>query len=302
MAAELAGFRPGVTLGPAESVDGYTRQRGILQAEPDWSVPFWFLRPQSGGPHPVALFPHGHYAANGLDFACGLAASEEDRRRIAEEDRDVAVQAVRRGFAALAPATRGFLPACVPDIAKRHGASNCRSHAMHALLAGRTAVAERLWDLQRLLDWAVTAPGLDPSRVLMMGNSGGGTTTLYAAACDERISVAVASCSFCPLASRDGHIHHCDCNAVPGILRFGEFWDVAGLIAPRRLLVVHGRQDPLFPAREIERAVAELRRIFDAAAAAAAPSLCHAWGEGGHRFYAALMWPFVMESMGLRMV
>mgnify|MGYP003349230786 CR=1 FL=1 len=59
----------------------------------------------------------------------------------------------------------------------------CRSQLMHCLLAGRTAVGERVWDLQRLLDWAVTLPGADSRRVLMMGNSGGGMVTMFAAAC-----------------------------------------------------------------------------------------------------------------------
>ena len=45
------------------------------------------------------------------------------------------------------------------------------------------------------------------------------------------------------------------CNAVPGILRFGEFWDVAGLIAPRHLCIVNGRKDGLFPVAEVEREV-----------------------------------------------
>ena len=38
---------------------------------------------------------------------------------------------------------------------------------------------------------------------------------------------------------------------VPGILSWGEFSDVAGLIAPRHQLIVNGRQDPLFPLAEV---------------------------------------------------
>ena len=105
------------------------------------------------------------------------------------------------------------------------------------MLAGRTVIAERTWDLQCLIDWAATQPEIDKSTILMMGNSGGGVATLYAAACEERIGITVASCSFCGLVGQNGTIHHCDCNAVPGIMRFGEFHDIAGLIAPRHLLI-----------------------------------------------------------------
>jgi len=292
---QSGGFKPSVSIGDAEDLGYYTRQKGVLHAEPDFDVPFWFLKPAGGGPHPVALFPHGHYNEHGLDYAVGIAASPEMGKKIREQDRDVAVQAVRHGFAAIAPATRGFAPACIPDITKRHDGRSCRSQLMHALLAGRTPTGERVWDLQCLMDWALARPDTDASTVLMMGNSGGGMATLYAAACDERVTIAVASCSFCSFVGANGAIHHCDCNAIPGILEFGEFYDVAGLIAPRRLLLVHGRTDPLFPADEIERAVGRLRKIY--AASGAPDALGHAYGPEGHRFYSDLMWPFVMGKI-----
>ena len=223
----------------------------------------------------------------------GIAASEEIARKIAEEDRDVAVQAVRRGFATIAPSTRGFPPACLRDHSGRHGERDCRSHLMHALLGGRTAIGERVWDLERLIDWATARPDIDDSRVLMMGNSGGGVATLYASACDTRVTLAVPSCSFATYVSKGGKIHHCDCNMVPGILKWGGIHDVAGLIAPRPLLIVNGREDGLFPVEEVEEAVAGVRPIYDAAGAT--DLFRHEWGPAGHRFYGDIMWPFVME-------
>jgi len=294
--AERDGFVPSVALGEAEPQEGYTRSKGLLLAEPDVSVPFWMLVPGGAGPFPLAILPHGHYQEHGLDYAVGIAHSLEMRERIAAEDRDVAVQAVRRGFVALAPACRGFAPVAVPDLTNRHDRRDYRSQMIHAVLAGRTAIGERVWDVMRLIDWAGTQAHIDLSTVLVMGNSGGGMTTLYAPACDPRITVAVASCSFCTIAGRNGAIHHCDCNLVPGLLRFGELADVAGLIAPRRLLVVHGRTDPLFPLDEIARAVNATRLIFRAAGTDGA--FAHAWGEAGHRFYSDRMWPFVGTSTG----
>lgn len=292
---EIAGFKPSVSCGRPENLGEYTRQKCVLKSEPGFDVPFWFLKPRRPGPHPLALFPHGHYAERGLDYAAGVAGSAEMRRKIEEEDRDVAVQAALRGFAAIAPANRGFPPVCIPDLNSRHGNSNCRSHLMHSLLAGRTLAGERVWDLERLIDWAAGLPDINASNILMMGNSGGGGATLYAAACDERITIAVSSCAFCAFAGKNGLIHHCDCNAVPGIMGFGEFWDVAGLVAPRSLLVVHGRDDPLFPKREIERSVKRLAKIFQASGAASA--FKHVYGPGGHRFYKDLMWQFITNAM-----
>ena len=292
---ETAGDHPpGVELDAAEDMGDYLRQPGRLHSEPDVAIPFWLLRPKSGGPFPLGVFPHGH-EQRGMDTYVGIWDSEAKRQKIYSEDRDVAVQAVRRGFLAIAPTTRGFAPASVPDLGDRHGGRDCRSQLLHCLLAGRTAIGERIWDLERLLDWATALPEVDAGRVLMMGNSGGGVATLYASTCDTRVSVAVSSCSYCTLVGRSGRIHHCDCNAVPGILGFGEFHDVAGLIAPRPLLTVNGRQDPLFPLAEVDRAVEGARRIY--AASGAAARYDHRYGDGGHRFYSDLMWPFIEQSL-----
>jgi hypothetical protein len=126
---------------------------------------------------------------------------------------------------------------------------------------------------------------------LVTGNSGGGVITTYAAAVDSRISIAIPSCSYCSLVGEGGLVHHCDCNTVPGILRFGEVWDIAALIAPRHLCIVNGRHDNLFPLHEVERAVAGVKRAYEVAGAAS--RVAHFYGPEGHRFYSDLMWPFV---------
>ena len=282
-----------VELGDAEDLGDYTRRMGHLEPEPNMSVPFWFLAPKGTGPFPLAIFPHGH-EHNGFNTYAGISHSEEHRKWVEEEDRDVAVQAVRNGFVAVAPTTRGFEPAAVPDLNARHGDRHCRSQMIHCLLAGRTAIGERVWDLMRLIDWATGLPNIDGGRILVSGNSGGGVVTTYASACDTRVGVAIPSCSFCTFVGRNGLVHHCDCNVVPGILGFGEFHDVAGLIAPRSLLIVNGRHDTLFPLSEVDRAATGVRAVY--AAAGVPERFEHRYGEGGHRFYKDLMWPFIRSA------
>jgi len=272
----------------------YTRQLGTLHSEPHVKIPFWFLKPKADGVFPLGIFPHGH-SKRGFDTHVGIYHDEKARLRIQNEERDVAVQAVKRGFVAIAPTTRGFDPAAVPDINGRHGDRDCRSQLMHCLLAGKTPMGERVWDMAKLMDWATGLPYVDPEKILMMGNSGGGVVTIYTAACDIRITVAVPSCSFCTFVGKNGLIHHCDCNAVPGILNFGEFWDVAGLIAPRHLCIINGKRDSLFPNHEVDRAVEGVRRIYTSAGVP--ERFAHHYGDGGHRFYKALMWPFIQSAI-----
>jgi hypothetical protein len=165
---------------------------------------------------------------------------------------------------------------------------------MHCLLAGRTPTGERAWDMSSFIDWALATLPVHDRDLLMLGNSGGGMISTYAPACDMRIQIAIASCSFNSYVASTGKVVHCDCNIVPGILRFGGFHDVVGLIAPRHLLMVHGRNDPLFDNDDVGRAADEVRRIYTAAGAG--DHFAQEYGDGGHRFYKDLMWPFVRRA------
>ena len=292
MEEELRGWRPAVELGEETPMDGYARTKGVLRTEPDVSVPFYLLRPPGDGPFPLAILPHGH---GPLGQYVNLYKTPMEKARIAREDRDAAVQAVRRGYLAIAPATRGLGCPGVPDINGRHGERDCRSQMIHCLLAGRTPMGERVWDMSRLLDWGLALPGVDSQRVLIMGNSGGGVVSLFSAACDTRITVAVSSCAYASFIRKDGTVQLCDCNLVPDILRFGDAHDIAGLIAPRHFLAVHGAKDKLFYLDDIKATAARTRPLF------AAPGVPKHFdlriGPEGHRFYKDLLWPFVEGAM-----
>jgi len=294
IAASVGDHKPVVQLGEPEDLGSYTRQRCTIETEPDVRIPFWLLKPKGDGPWPLGVFPHGH-DSRGHHTTAGVYADTAHEKKSLAEDRDVAVQAVKLGFVAIAPAVRGLATDGVPDLHRRHGNRACRSHVMHCLLVGRTAVGERVWDMQRIIDWAVQLPDVDGRHVLMMGNSGGGMVTIFAAACDERVTIAVPSCSFAPTVSEGGYIFHCDCNMVPGLLEVGGLPGVAGQAAPRHLLAVNGRHDALFSQDEIERAVAHVRTIYEAAGCP--ERFEHRWGEAGHRFYKDLMWPFVLDAL-----
>jgi len=283
-----------VELMQIDDLGEYTRQQGWIETEPHVRIKIWLLKPKKRGPFPLAILPHGH-DSRGYDTSAGVYHDQVHRDSTLSGDRDVAVQAVKRGFLAIAPATRGLADGGLPDPKGRHGDRGCRAQLMHCLLAGRTAIGERVWDMQRIIDWAVTLPDVDATNVLMMGNSGGGVTTLYTAACDKRITIAVPSCSFTSYTSPNGYIYHCDCNLIPGILEFGEMCDIAGLVAPRHLLAVNGRKDSLHSIADINRSAQRAQAIYTAAGC---PNRFeHRWGNEGHRFYKDLMWDFVMDAL-----
>jgi len=95
-------------------------------------------------------------------------------------------------------------------------------------LLGRTLLNFRLWDGIRALDYLVSRPEIDPDRVGIVGNSGGGEMAQLIAAVDERIRVC-ASCS--PGGS-------CESIYLTGV-----YWPrvrLVSLIPPRPLLILYG--------------------------------------------------------------
>ena len=164
---------------------------------------------------------------------------------------------------------------------------------MKDLLVGRTPIGDRVWDMSRIIDWALKNLPVDEKRIAITGNSGGGTVSLFAAACDQRITVAVPSSYFCTFQGSIGTISHCDCNYIPGILSLGEMSDVAGLISPRPFCAVNGVQDNIFPIEETRKSFAHLQEIYSAAGVL--PNVTLYEGDGGHRYYKEGAWPFIKK-------
>lgn len=285
--ADNLGHTVTVTYEPdIDEQEHFTRQKGFIATEKHVRLPFWFLKPKGAGPFPLAITPHGHNSVGWSQYA-GVVPGKPDY--------DVAVQAVQHGFVAIAPATRGIAAGeagvRLDDVTRRHRGVDCVCHNWQAIMAGRTAMGERVWDMMRLLDWALTLPYIDKDIVLMLGNSGGGVVTFHAAAVDPRITMAIVSCSYNNYISFTGSMRLCPCNTIPGILRFGEAWDVGALIAPRDLLTVNGKHDKLHPVAEVDHAVGHLKQLYGVAGAET--HYTHRYGPEGHRFYKEIMWSWV---------
>ena len=276
-----------------EAVDGYRREAWRLWVEPGLALPFYLLRPDGGvGTLPMVLTPHGH---NHPRLYVGLYENEEEQRSIQQGDRDIAVQAVREGYLVIAPTTRGFGETRAPEDVRENKLSSCRTQLLHGLLVGRTPIGERVWDISRLIDWALGNLPVDPQRIAITGNSGGGTTAVFAGACETRLSVVVPGSYYCTFAGSIGSIFHCDCNYVPGLLRLGEMYDVAGLIAPRPFCAIAGVQDEIFPIDQVRLAYQRLLAIYSAAGA---QDRCQLYeGAGGHRYYKDGAWPFMRQFL-----
>jgi hypothetical protein len=104
---------------------------------------------------------------------------------------------------------------------------------------------------------------VDMSRLGAMGISGGGTTTFFSTCLDERIRACVISGYYSTFRDSVLAMSHCACNFIPGLYRFGEMYDLVGLVAPRPVLVEAGTHDPIFPIAAVQASVRMAReRVY----------------------------------------
>lgn len=264
----------------------YKEIRFRFYSEAKTLVPCHLFIPKGKEKPPVVICLQGH--SRGMHLSYGKAHSLKEKIKVKFGDRDFALQAVSNGYAALILEQRCFgerLSDYVNDYSKR-----CHTHAMNALLLGRTLIGERVWDVSRAIDVLETFKEIDSAKVACMGNSGGGTVTYYAACMDERIQIAMPSCSISNYRDSIGSTYHCVCNYIPKARRFFDMSDLATLIAPRPLVIVAGEKDAIFPVKAMRETYQNIKAIYTALGSEGNCSYFE--GPRGHRFYRDAWQPF----------
>ena len=275
--------------------DGVTEVRFAVETEPGLWIPAHLLIPEKAErPVPVMICIQGH--STGMHISLGRPKFPGDEQTISGGDRDFALQCLEHGYAALTMEQRG-MGETKEQMTERH---DCWQPAMQALLLGRTTIGDRVYDVGRMMEiLGRFAPlGIDPETVYVMGNSGGGTTSFFAACVLDKLSGAMPSGYFSSFADSIGSMLHCTCNYIPGIRKYVEMADLTCLIAPKPLVLVSGREDPIFPYEAVVREYQRVAAIYEAAGAA---DRCRqVTGEEGHRFYAKEGWAAFEELVGCR--
>ena len=226
IARNCRGFKPTARQLDCEDLGWCTRERWEIRTEPDVLLPFIVMRPAGlQGKVPLMITPHGH--GKNTESYAGVYHNESERASGEEGERNVAVQAARHGFIAIAPTARGFGKTRNAKDLAADATSSCRDLMLRDALVGRTPVGDRVWDIMRLIDWALENLPVDGKNIIVSGNSGGGTATFYAGAMDTRISQSLPASAFSSYEESIGLIEHCACNYIPGVLRLGDMGDLA---------------------------------------------------------------------------
>lgn len=234
-------------------------------------------------PLPLVVCLQGH--STGMHISLGKIKYDGDEKLLYGGDRDFAVRAVKEGCAALCIEQRGF-----GECGGSKEGPQCHVSTMANLLVGRTTIGERIWDIMRALDAAEQnfSNYADMNKVICMGNSGGGTVTFYASCLEDRIKCAMPSCAVCSYDESIVAMRHCTCNFIPNIRLFFNMGDLGGLIAPKYLVVVSGKDDEIFPIKPSCETFESIKRFYKLLKKE--ENICHIIGNGGHRFYADEAW------------
>lgn len=258
----LAALGPGLPSEPAAgkivgetACDGFTLQRLLYLSHPETWVPANLYLPTAGhAPFPCIVMPPGH-SQSGKDAYLALAAYY-----------------CMNGYAVL---TLDFLGEGERQLGGGDGVAPLFSSDAHNLQALKMEMdgINMNWfmchDLRRAVDYLLTRPEIDPTRLAMTGGSGGGTATFYGGALDERIAVLAPVTAVHSLHARfladDAEQTFFD-HARLGL----DYQDVGTfLIAPRPCLIVANTRDiwPLEGTQYVHDAMKRLYRMLGAEAA-----------------------------------
>jgi dienelactone hydrolase len=270
-----------------------TIEKVVFQSEPGAHVVAYVCLPANvQPPYQYWICMQGH--STGAHVSIGRAFNKESETIVVEGDRDYGLECMRRGYAAICIEQRGFGERS-EKLQSFRSDNFCHDASMQALLLGRTLMGQRVTDVDRTIDYLQSRGDALMDRIGVLGNSGGGTTSIFSAALLARVAYAMPSCSVCTMRSSLLKIFHCSCNFIPGLLAVAEIGDILGLAAPKPVVVIAGKTDSIFPIDGTREAFAQIERIYQAAGAGDRCRLVE--GPEGHRFYAELGWEQMEKLM-----
>ncbi len=176
----------------------------------------------------------------------------------------------KRGFLVLAfdPPGQGerseYFDAKLSKSAVGFGVAEHNMAGTQTLLTGTPFAHYEVWDGIRAFDYLLTRKDVDPKRIGVAGNSGGGTQAAYLAALEPRLAASVISCYMTDWAKLWANPGPQDAEQnFPGFLSAGlNFGDFMIAFAPKPITMLTGIRD-YFPIDGGRSTYAEVKRVFE---------------------------------------
>lgn len=269
--------------------NGITREKVIIQTEEDVWMPMYILIPpkMTEQKQDVFLAPPGHMGAGKYSVA-GYYEIPVVAEAIERFQYDYGMQLAKLGNIVICPDCRGFGERRDEALQKDEENAFLNSTCFHlshmAMGLGETVVGMCTWDLMKAIDYIQTREDWQIARIGCAGFSGGGMQTLYAAAMDDRIEIALISGYMYGFKDSLQILNgNCNCNYIPHLWEHFDMGDIASLIAPRPLMIQSCREDNLNGPRGLENVYEQMEIIRSAYGLyCAEDKVVHDIHEGGH--------------------
>lgn len=137
---------------------------------------------------------------------------------------------------------------------------------------GYTPAGVEAWNAVRAIDYLISRADVDPKRIGVTGRSGGGATSWWVGAIDDRVS---AVCPVAGITDLQNHVvdgksktypngcvdGHCDCMFIVNTYRW-DYDTVAALVAPKPLFLENTDSDSIFPEDGVRRVCKRLETVY----------------------------------------
>ena len=224
--------------------DGYAIERLTYQSWPGVRVTANLYRPDPArGRAPAVLSVHGHWPWARIDPH---------------------VQPRCIGLAKL-----GYVVLCVDAFGAGERAVEPGPGTYHGALLGASLwpvgtplIGLQVYDNRRAVDYLISRPEVDPTRLAITGASGGGNQTFYAGATDERLAAVIPVCG---IGTYDAYLKTacCVCEVNVGGAAYATAGDLLAMVAPRALLVISATRDAFqFSVGEAAKSIASARERY----------------------------------------
>lgn len=272
----------------------YVQETIQFNTTPDLRVPACVLIPKNArlpAPAIIALHDHGGFYLWGREK---LIEAEDEHPVLTQfkqryyAGRSFAADLARQGYVVIVidmfywGERRLLLPEAPADwrerprtIAAERIEAFDRFASQNESLVGRTIAAAgflwsavMFWDDLRTVDYLITRPEVDKSRIGCVGLSIGGLRACHLAALDDRIKAAIVvgwMTSFPAQLKRHVRYTIGDVALVPGLYHALDYPDVAALAMPTALLVINGKKDTLFAPDGVQAAFDKLAACYQKA-------------------------------------
>jgi dienelactone hydrolase len=246
------------------------RERVVFNSEEFMSVPCQVLRPKkmkANKSNAAIICSHGH-GPYGKDPVAGVRSSEAHVANIRQHNYNYGEQMAKAGFLTICPDLRVFGERR-DGLDPFPGRDPCNVNFLKGVVLGINTLTLNVWDIKCCVDYLETRSEVDKNRIGMMGLSQGGTMTTFSTAAEPRIKAADIIGYVNPWRGFGiQRSNFCGSQIVPSIYKYLDTDDIAGLIAPRPLLLEMGIYDNCFFIQDMLQGYEGVKKIYRAAGCA----------------------------------